>query len=218
MNNVMEVSGLGKSYGKAQKPIIKDVTFSISKGEKIAIIGKSGSGKSTILNAIIGAHEFESGTVSIMGEKLEGQDIGKFTDIRKEHISVIYQHPNLIDDLTLYENVKLAQSIKGYSNRGEIMALLDMVGMNKFGNHFPSRVSGGQMQKIAIARALVGKPDIIIADEPTGNLDEKSTDDIIEILLNLSSSMIIVTHDMDLAKKMNRTYTLSGATLKQEIF
>ena len=206
---LLEVKNVSKIYGDLHA--LKDVSFTIRKGEWVAIMGSSGSGKSTIMN-IIGCMDKPT-----MGEViLDGQDITKesqtsLTKIRREKIGLIFQQFHLIPYLTAIENVMVAQYYHSIPDEKEALQALERVGLKDRAKHLPSQLSGGEQQRVCIARALINNPEIILADEPTGNLDEVNEKIVIEILKQLhkeGATIVVVTHDLDVGNVAERKIIL----------
>ena len=206
---LLEVKNVSKIYGDLYA--LKDVSFTIRKGEWVAIMGSSGSGKSTIMN-IIGCMDKPT-----MGEViLDGQDITKesqtsLTKIRREKIGLIFQQFHLIPYLTALENVMVAQYYHSIPDEQEALQALERVGLKDRAKHLPSQLSGGEQQRVCIARALINNPEIILADEPTGNLDEVNEKIVIEILKQLhkeGATIVVVTHDLDVGNVAERKIIL----------
>ena len=206
---LLEVKNVSKIYGDLHA--LKDVSFTIRKGEWVAIMGSSGSGKSTIMN-IIGCMDKPT-----MGEViLDGQDITKenqtsLTKIRREKIGLIFQQFHLIPYLTALENVMVAQYYHSIPDEQEALQALERVGLKDRAKHLPSQLSGGEQQRVCIARALINSPEIILADEPTGNLDEVNEKSVREILKQLheeGATIVVVTHDLDVGNVAERKIIL----------
>ena len=206
---LLEVKNVSKIYGDLHA--LKDVSFTIRKGEWVAIMGSSGSGKSTIMN-IIGCMDKPT-----MGEViLDGQDITKesqtsLTKIRREKIGLIFQQFHLIPYLTALENVMVAQYYHSIPDEQEALQALERVGLKDRAKHLPSQLSGGEQQRVCIARALINSPEIILADEPTGNLDEVNEKIVIDILTQLhkeGATIVVVTHDLDVGNVAERKIIL----------
>lgn len=219
---VLDASNIGKRYddGELGVDVLHDLSLQIRRGERVAIIGSSGSGKSTLLHLLGGLDTPTSGSV-----RLGGQDFAKLKQsargaVRNRHVGFVYQFHHLLPEFTALENVSLPRLIGG-SGRAEAVAeatrLLERVGLGKRLGHKPAELSGGERQRAAIARALVTRPDLVLADEPTGNLDEATTERVYELLLELNrelgTSFLIVTHDTRLAARMERVLELKGGQL-----
>lgn len=206
---LLEVKNVSKIYGDLHA--LKEVSFQVRKGEWVAIMGSSGSGKSTMMN-IIGCMDKPT-----MGEViLDGQDITKesqtsLTKIRREKIGLIFQQFHLIPYLTALENVMVAQYYHSIPDEQEALQALERVGLKDRAKHLPSQLSGGEQQRVCIARALINSPEIILADEPTGNLDEVNEKIVIDILTQLhkeGSTIIVVTHDLEVGDVAERKIIL----------
>jgi len=222
MKKVISCNNISKHFkeGKLNVEVLKKVSFDIHAGEKIAIVGTSGSGKSTLLHILGGLDLPSEGNVQIMGN-----DVAKLSDtqrglLRNKSLGFIYQFHHLLPEFTALENVAMPLLISGMAvsdARTQASTILSKVGLGERLKHKPGQLSGGERQRAAIARALVTKPQAILADEPTGNLDHKTAHHIFDLMQELNQEMqtafIIVTHDMQLAKKMDRIYSLVNGTL-----
>ena len=182
------------------------INLDINAGEFVVITGESGSGKSTLLNVIAGLDSYEDGEMYIEGCETSHYTTADFEEYRQKYISCIFQNFNLVSSYTVYQNVALAMQIDGYDDREirkKVLELLDKVGLSAFRNRKVSRLSGGQKQRVAIARALAKDTRILVADEPTGNLDSESAEGIVQLLTEISEDklVIVVTHNYDQFKK-----------------
>ena len=212
--NLIEVKNVSKIYGGLKA--LDDVSFDVKKGEWVAIMGPSGSGKSTIMNIIGGMDTASEGTVI-----LDGTDITKISDraltnIRRDKIGLIFQQFHLINYLTAVENVMVAQYYHSMPDEDEALAALERVGLKERARHLPSQLSGGEQQRCCIARALINSPSLILADEPTGNLDEKNESIVLDIFKQLheeGATLIVVTHDIEVAEQAQRTIVLEHGRL-----
>ena len=222
MNNIIECRSLCFSYteGSNQTSILSNLRLDVKSGESIAILGPSGCGKSTLLNLIAGLDTPSSGDVLINNSNITKLNEQDRTELRANTFGFVYQFHHLLNDFSSVYNVAMPLLIKGVDKESAIAQsekLLTRVGLENRLNHKPSELSGGERQRVAIARAMVVKPDCLLADEPTGNLDAKNAQDVLELILELdennTSSLVIVTHDQGIAKKMNRTLTLSNQQL-----
>ena len=195
---LLEVKNVSKIYGDLHA--LKEVNFQVRKGEWVAIMGSSGSGKSTIMN-IIGCMDKPSiGEVILDGQDITKESQNSLTKIRREKIGLIFQQFHLIPYLTALENVMVAQYYHSIPDEEEALQALERVGLKDRAKHLPSQLSGGEQQRVCIARALINSPEIILADEPTGNLDEVNEKIVIEILKQLhkeGSTIVVVTHDLE---------------------
>ena len=222
MNNIIECRSLCFSYteGNNQTSILSNLRLEVKSGESIAILGPSGCGKSTLLNLIAGLDSPSSGDVLINNSNITKLNEQNRTELRANTFGFVYQFHHLLNDFSSVYNVAMPLLIQGVDKESAIAQsekLLTRVGLENRLNHKPSELSGGERQRVAIARAMVVEPDCLLADEPTGNLDAKNAQDVLELILELdennTSSLVIVTHDQDIAKKMNRTLTLSNQQL-----
>jgi putative ABC transport system ATP-binding protein len=213
---------LSKSYqeGKQKRVVLKEASASIARGESVAILGKSGSGKSTLLNLISGIDRVDSGTICINGQDLTALDERQRTLFRRENIGFVFQFFNLIPTLTVWENVLLPAELN-HSNNGKgarkAGTLLESVGLIDRKDTFPDRLSGGEQQRVAIARALVNDPLLVLADEPTGNLDEETGKQVLSLLDQLTrqagKNLILVTHNLEAATYADRILQLKEGKL-----
>ena len=222
MNNIIECRSLCFSYteGSNQTSILNNLRLDVKSGESIAILGPSGCGKSTLLNLIAGLDTPSSGDVLINNSNITKLNEQDRTELRANTFGFVYQFHHLLNDFSSVYNVAMPLLIKGVDKESAIAQsekLLTRVGLENRLNHKPSELSGGERQRVAIGRAMIVEPDCLLADEPTGNLDAKNAQDVLELILELdennTSSLVIVTHDQDIAKKMNRKLTLSNQQL-----
>ena len=206
---LLEVKNVSKIYGDLHA--LKEVNFQVRKGEWVAIMGSSGSGKSTIMN-IIGCMDKPSiGEVILDGQDITKESQNSLTKIRREKIGLIFQQFHLIPYLTALENVMVAQYYHSIPDEQEALQALERVGLKDRAKHLPSQLSGGEQQRVCIARALINSPEIILADEPTGNLDEVNEKIVIEILKQLhkeGATIIVVTHDLEVGDVAERKIIL----------
>lgn len=220
-NKLIEVKGLSYSYPGQQdiNHAVSVCDFSVFAGESVAIVGASGSGKSTLLGLLGGLLRPSDGTYKFRETLLPAQDMAKMAVFRREHVGFIFQNFCLLPQLNVLDNVLLPSRIAQTSGDGEASratALLDHLGLSELRSRFPNQLSGGQMQRVAIARALIKRPSIILADEPTGNLDSENAASITECLLTHigeQSCLVVVTHSAELASKMSRTTRMADASL-----
>ena len=222
MSNIIECRSLCFSYteGNNQTPVLRNLNLEVSSGDSIAILGQSGCGKSTLLNLIAGLDHPSEGEVLVNNINISELDEKNRTDLRSNNLGFIFQFHHLLNDFTSLYNVALPLLING-SNIDNAMALstklLTDIGLENRLNHKPSELSGGERQRVAIARAMITKPACLIADEPTGNLDSKNAEGILELIIDLNSkatsALLIVTHDLGIAKKMERKLNLADQEL-----
>ena len=210
MNNLIELKNISKSYFISKKiDVLKNINFVFKPGKIYSLIGPSGSGKSTLLNLISLIDKPSSGFIKLNNHKIDDSDIDQRDTIRSKKIGIIYQDKNLLNDFTALENVYMARlSLDNNKKKAIIDAknIIKKVGLDKRINHFPHELSGGESQRIAISRALINSPDIILADEPTGNLDHKNARDIFNLLFSLKSKkriIIFATHNRYFADMSN---------------
>lgn len=220
----IQVEHLTKIYGSGENEVhaLQDVSLTIEDGEFIAIIGASGSGKSTLLHMIGGVDKADSGTIYVNDVCITSLKDNEMTKFRREHIGIIYQFYNLIPVLNVVENIELPMQLgKKIVSSEEMDAILNMLDLSDRKLHLPSQLSGGQQQRTAIARCLVAHPDVILADEPTGNLDSKNSEEVMKHLIAINQqqkqTIVMVTHDMELAKKATRILEMADGRIIQEI-
>lgn len=223
---MLEVKNIKKSYqvGNAKYEVLKGVSFSVAKGEFVAVMGPSGSGKSTLLNCISCYIPFEEGNVTLGGVSLQGMAEEELAKIRNEKLGFVFQDFMLIDGLTVQENILLPMIIKGQVKKSSVKRvedLCDTFGIGHIKNKYPAEVSGGERQRTAVARALVNDPLVILADEPTGNLDSKSGRAVIDAFNtaknNLDATIFMVTHDSFAASFCDRVVLLRDGVIYKNI-
>lgn len=218
--SILETINLKKYFGKEPNitKALDGISLSIGEGEFVAIIGTSGSGKSTLLNMMGGLDKPTSGKVLVDGKDLSTLKDEELTIFRRKNIGFIFQNYNLVPVLNVYENIVLPVELDGKAvDRNFMDEVIEMLGLKNKLQNMPNNLSGGQQQRVAIARALVTKPKIILADEPTGNLDSKTSNDFLE-LLKLSSrkfhqTIVMITHDMDISKLADRTIRIEDGKI-----
>ncbi len=222
-NSILRAQGLGRTYaqGDLSVDVLSNVDLDIAKGERIAIIGSSGSGKSTLLHLLGGLDSPTAGSVIIAGQNVATLSQAKRGRLRNEHVGFVYQFHHLLPEFSALENVSMPLLIRGLSKSKAAIAseeLLTRVGLGDRLRHKPSELSGGERQRAAIARALVTRPGVVLADEPTGNLDETTADRVYELMLELNkelgTSFLVVTHDTRLAGRMDRVLKLTRGGLQ----
>lgn len=215
MKELIKITNLNKEFGKVKA--LDSINLSIYEGEWLAIMGPSGSGKSTLLNILSLMDTPSSGEYMLDGEKLEQIDEEKKAQLRREKIGLIFQQFHLIPYLNALENVMLSQYYHSSIDEEDAKMVLEKVGLLHRLNHLPSELSGGEQQRVCIARALINDPELLLADEPTGNLDEANERIILETLQKLKNegkTIILITHNPDLAKFADRTIILQHGVLK----
>ena len=222
MNNLLQCHNVCKTYqeGELRTQVLKGVSFGIQAGELVSIIGTSGSGKSTLLHILGALDEATEGSVSFLGQDLSSLSSNKQANIRNQHLGFVYQFHHLLADFTALENVAMPLLIGGQkASRAKqaAQALLEKVGLGHRLSHRPSELSGGERQRVAIARALVNQPDLVLADEPTGNLDHKTALAIYDLMRQMNqefgTAFLVVTHDSELAVKMDRQMHMQDGLL-----
>jgi putative ABC transport system ATP-binding protein len=212
MKNVIAMSGIRKVYdtGKIRVEALRGIDLSIGTGEFVAIVGPSGSGKSTLMNLVGCLDTPTSGTYLLREKEVAGLDRNELARIRNERVGFVFQNFNLLPQITAFENVEMPLMFGGVprkERRERVASLLDKVGLKERMEHRPTELSGGQMQRVAVARALAMNPDIVLADEPTGNLDTSSGGDVMSLFEELwgqGRTIVVITHDAELARRAGR--------------
>ena len=225
MTTVLQAQQLWKVYdtGSVKVKALKGVDLEISKGEMVAIMGPSGCGKTTFLNCVSSLDEFSAGEVLVDGQPLSEMSDRERTNMRKNHLGFVFQSFNLIPVLSAVENVELPLILKGKSSAdARIIALeaLDAVSLKEWAGHLPAELSGGQQQRVTIARAFAHQPALILADEPTGNLDTTTSESVMKLLVNLNRekgiTFVIVTHEEDIARQCTRLVTIQDGLITSD--
>ena len=221
---ILRVENLTKIYGKDTTKVVAldNVSFSVQKGEFVAIVGASGSGKSTLLHLLGGVDRPTSGKVYIDGKDIYDFNDDKLAIFRRRQVGLIYQFYNLIPILNVEENISLPLSLDNREvDKEKLDNLLKLLGLQNRKNHLPNELSGGQQQRTSIGRALITNPTIILADEPTGNLDSKSSDEIVALLKKsnkeLNQTIIMITHNMEIAKVADRIIKIEDGKIVEEV-
>lgn len=217
---MIRVEHLCKTYGQGENAVkaVDDVTFSVEKGEFVAVVGSSGSGKSTLLHLLGGLDKASSGKVYIGGKDISGYHDESLSIMRRRKIGFVFQSFNLIPVLTVRENIKMPVLLDHAKPDSEYLdALLALLGLTDRQNHLPNQLSGGQQQRVAIARAMANKPAILLADEPTGNLDKQNTKEVMQLLKESAKkyeqTLILITHELSIAGAADRVITLSDGKI-----
>lgn len=218
--NVIEIKNAYKSYGQGEEKytVLKNINLSVAQGEFLAILGPSGSGKSTLLNMIGGLDQLDSGEIILDGKNYSGKNDEEMSKYRRETLGFVFQSYNLIPVLTVYENIVLPiildKQKPDTSYVDEVLGMLEIAGKKKM---FPNKLSGGQQQRVAIARALCNKPKIVLADEPTGNLDTHTGEKVLNLLMNgirkYGQTLIMITHNQEIAKLADRVVHIENGEL-----
>ena len=219
-NTVLQTDNLTKIYRSASNEltVLDHVSFSVNQGNSVAIIGPSGSGKTTLLGLCAGLDTPSSGTVSLMGFKLNNMSEDDRAYIRNQYVGFVFQNFQLLSTLTALENVMVPLELRGERNvQDKAKGLLERVGLGSRLHHYPTQLSGGEQQRVAMARAFITDPKVLFADEPTGNLDAETSERIIELIFDLNkqagTTLILVTHDLDLANKTGRIIRIKGGKI-----
>lgn len=220
---ILKVENLTKTYGSGENLVhaVDDVSFSVEKGEFVAIVGASGSGKSTLLHLIGGVDRPTSGKIFVDGNDISKMNDDKLAVFRRRQVGIVYQFYNLIPILTVEENITLPCDLDGRGvDRERLEMILDSFGLRARRKHLPNQLSGGQQQRTSIARALINNPSLVLADEPTGNLDSKSSEEVMSMLKmcnqRYGQTVIMITHNLDIAKQADRIITISDGKIVEE--
>ena len=220
MTEILSVRNLSKSYPAQGKSlaVLNDINFSIYQGSTVSIVGPSGSGKTTLLGLCAGLDRASSGSVMLNGIQLDTLNEDERARVRNQHVGFIFQNFQLLPTLTALENVMVPLELRGERNvKASALSLLDKVGLAARGHHYPSQLSGGEQQRVSLARAFSNSPKILFADEPTGNLDTETGQKVEKLLFDLNrdagTTLILVTHDLELASKTSRIIRLKGGTI-----
>ncbi len=226
MKTTVCLDAVCKSYdeGSGRRQVLRDLDFQAASGETVALLGASGSGKSTLLNLIAGLTVPESGLVNVAGLLLHKLDEEARTLFRRRHVGFVFQFFHLVPTLTVEENLRLPLQLNGLETaqeRTRLRGLLERVGLLDRADQLPDRLSGGEQQRIAVCRAVLHRPPVILADEPTGNLDGKTADSVLDLLFELArehdSTLILVTHSLDVARRCDRVERVTDGSLRAEL-
>jgi putative ABC transport system ATP-binding protein len=220
MATILNIQNLSKTYQSAGRTltVLENISFSVEAGSTMAIVGPSGSGKTTLLGLAAGLDRSSTGTVELNSIKLDQLNEDQRASIRNQHVGFIFQNFQLLPTLTALENVMVPLELRRERNiKKRAVDLLHKVGLAERGHHYPAQLSGGEQQRVSMARAFINQPRILFTDEPTGNLDAETSRGIIELIFNLNkeagTTLIMVTHDLDLANKTGRIIKLKGGRI-----
>jgi putative ABC transport system ATP-binding protein len=225
MPPILSIQKVSKTYQSTGRTltVLEDVHFDIEEGDTLAIVGPSGSGKTTLLGLAAGLDRATTGTVQLNGITLDHLSEDQRASVRNKHVGFIFQNFQLLPTLTALENVMVPLELRGEKNiRPGALALLQNVGLGDRAHHYPAQLSGGEQQRVSLARAFSNRPRILFADEPTGNLDAETSDTIIEMIFDLNraagTTLVLVTHDLDLAARTGRVIKLKGGRVVSDAF
>lgn len=219
---ILETRNLIKQYKQYDSVVyaVNRVSIKVNEGEFVAITGSSGSGKSTLMNLCTGMDTPTSGTVHIRNDEITNMDENKLVKLRGKRMGIVFQSPNLVPHYTLYENIMLplaATDRMEYNNRENFNLLISTLNLTDRLHHIPSELSGGQQQRCAIARALINYPEILFADEPTGNLDKENATEVLKLMLKLKDliklTLVVITHDMAIAERADRIIKMDNGMI-----
>lgn len=217
---ILKVEHLKKNYGKGNTLVkaLDDVSFSVEKGEFVAVVGASGSGKSTLLHLLGGVDKPTSGKIIIDGEDIYNLNETNLAIFRRRQVGLIYQFYNLIPILNVIENISLPLELDGRKpDKNDLNEMLELLGLENRKSHLPSQLSGGEQQRVSIGRALITRPSLILADEPTGNLDSKASEEIVNLLKKTNKkynqTIIMITHNLEIAKMTDRIITIEDGRI-----
>lgn len=220
MSIILNIQNVGKTYQSAGRilTVLEGINFSVQAGSTLSIVGPSGSGKTTLLGLAAGLDRASSGSVELNGIKLDNLSEDERARVRNEHVGFIFQNFQLLPTLTALENIMVPMELRGEKHiKSRGVDLLQKVGLSDRGHHYPAQLSGGEQQRVSLARAFSNRPQILFADEPTGNLDAETSERIIELIFDLNkqagTTLILVTHDLDLANKTGRIIRIKGGKI-----
>ena len=221
--SILKLDNVSKTYNAAGRTltVLDNISFSIEAGSSLAIVGPSGSGKTTLLGRAAGLDRPSSGHIHLNGVQLDQLDEDQRAKVRNQHVGFIFQNFQLLPTLTALENIMVPLELRGEKKtRPRAMDLLEKVGLAERGHHYPSQLSGGEQQRISLARAFSNEPRILFADEPTGNLDDETSHRIVDLIFNLNkqagTTLIMVTHNLELANMTDRIIRLKGGKIVEE--
>ena len=221
---ILRTEQLVKTYGEGENAFnaVDGISMSVEQGEFVAIVGQSGSGKSTLMHLLGGVDKPTSGKIFIDGNEISSMKADKLAIFRRRQIGIVYQFYNLIPILTAEENITLPVELDGrHVEKEKLDNVLELLGIQDRRRNLPNQLSGGQQQRVSIARAIINDPAILLADEPTGNLDSKATDDIVSLLKKtnkaLGQTIIMITHNLEIAKEADRIIRISDGKISEEV-
>lgn len=224
IQNLNHTFKIGKKGQEKEVPVLRNVNIDVKQGEVVAILGKSGSGKSTLLNLMAGFMSPDSGSIQINGTELVGKNETEKAQFRLNNYGFIFQSFQLMPGLTAFENIELPLKLLGVAKQerqSRVKEMLTQVGLTDVSDHYPNELSGGQQQRVSIARALVGKPSILLADEPTGSLDSETEQEILQLIQLLNAhygiTFVIITHDEEVARTAHRQYRMHDGAILEEV-
>ena len=225
MKDILKVENLSKTYssGERKLTVLKDIQFSVKQQESLSIVGPSGSGKTTLLGLCAGLDKASTGSVHLFDQNIQSLNEDERAALRNKHVGFIFQNFQLIPTLTALENVMIPLELVGHGGARKISKdLLGRVGLGDRFNHYPNQLSGGEQQRVSLARAFSNAPELLFADEPTGNLDDETSENVENLLFDLNrengTTLIIVTHDLELANKTQRVLRLKGGQVVSDIY
>jgi putative ABC transport system ATP-binding protein len=223
MGSILSVKGLSKTFptGSGSIAVLQDISFEIAKNTSISIVGPSGSGKTTLLGLCAGLDQPTSGSIALLDIEIGDLDEDERAFIRNQYVGFVFQNFQLLPTLTALENVMIPLELRGSKNiTARAEELLDRVGLAERMHHYPAQLSGGEQQRVAIARAFIAEPQILFADEPTGNLDEETAEMITDLLFSinkeLGTTLVLVTHNLQLATHTGRIMKLKGGKIMED--
>src|SRR6476469_9762981 len=224
MATILSVRNVSKTYksGDRTLTVLDNILFSVEAGSTLSIVGPSGSGKTTLLGLCAGLDRASSGTVELNNIALDNLNEDQRAQVRNENVGFIFQNFQLIPTLTALENVMVPLELRGEKNiKRRSLELLDKVGLAERGHHYPAQLSGGEQQRVSLARAFSNNPEILFADEPTGNLDAETSEKIVNLIFELNkaagTTLVLVTHDMDLASRTGRIIRIKGGKIIADV-
>ncbi len=223
MATILDIHNMSKTYQSAGRTltVLADINFSVEAGATLSIVGPSGSGKTTLLGLAAGLDRATTGSVALNGIKLDGLTEDQRAAVRNRHVGFIFQNFQLLPTLTALENVMVPLELRGERGvKARAVDLLQKVGLGDRGHHYPAQLSGGEQQRVSLARAFSNQPQILFADEPTGNLDAETSEKIIELIFDLNreagTTLVLVTHDNDLANRTGRIIKIKGGRVASD--